>query len=689
MDNLQPDKKQDGDDLRADNANKRKRRYSSTQTSDESPKKPKTLATEATTTTVLHSKVVEPEINNENPITTKENITNVDPPAATAQVEINEENEGEEYETQFLLEELCDEVLYEIFKFLDTWSLMALMNVCKRFQKFVLDKRLWENIDLSQEPLPLGILEDMLERSYDKTKSIKLRGPSPSQHIEGEIQHFNKTIRNSLTTSCTKLVTLELYGITLDFNQITLKDFPQTLKRLVLNTCNVRVASNSKSLFTGIDTHLFNLEELAIENNSWFDPYYVMPLSKLPKLRYLSLKGCSEMQEFIPYGSIAARHGFKQLEVLDLRDTPLNDSDLQCFNAVETLKEIYLQCPEDDSSAQAPQIETNSCDSVKVANNEKPSTSNVAAQNGKCKSPTASGNSEVFLDKVEENSENTDETLTTSSSHVGLNVNETSSSSSSSSSSSPTPSSIMDNTNSTTPTTSSSSGSGLSSNIVPLVGTNAPPRSRFLPRPDHIFYLDVRNRTSPNAVHFNIRDHNSLRHLRLPGQGVQQNQQQSPPPVIEQMMRHNLFWDIVNPLGRVVGVGGPDRLFGEENGAEYHLNLFSLSSNRQQQRGTISDRGVCCFGRTRQPVQQGVIWIRFNNRPSENRFERFSVRDYKFVTDVSLQHLVQCSPHLVFLDVSGTSVTLEGLQRFKELKPECKVVAEHLLDLAKNETIVS
>lgn len=72
---------------------------------------------------------------------------------------------------------------------------------------------------------------------------------------------------------------------------------------------------SNKSLFTGIDTILVNLEELAIENNSWFDPYYVMPLSKLPLLRYLSLKGCWQMQEFIPYGSIAARHGFKQLEV--------------------------------------------------------------------------------------------------------------------------------------------------------------------------------------------------------------------------------------------------------------------------------------------------------------------------------------------------------------------------------------
>lgn len=365
----------------------------------------------------------------------------------------------------------------------------------------------------------------------------------------------------------------------------------------------------------------------------------------------------------------------------------MNDSDLQCFNAVETLKEIYLQCPEDDSTDQEEQTETSMQGEANKATNsedrEKPTCSNGLAQ--KIETPTTSNSSTKDKETTEDN--------TTTPVTVTVQEGESSSSSSSSSSSpSPMSSTTADNNTSGSSPSSSSSGFRLSPYVVPLVGTNTPPRSRFLPRPDHIFYLDVRNRTSPNAVHFNIRDHNNLRHLRLPGQGQQQNpqHQQSPPPVIEQMMRHNLFWDIVNPLGRVVGVGGPDRLFGEENGAEYHLNLFSLSSNRQQTRGTISDRGVCCFGRARQPVQQGVIWIRFNNnRPSENRFERFSVRDYKSVTNVSLQHLVQCSPHLVFLDVSGTSVTLEGLQRFKELKPECKVVAEHLLGLAKTETIVS
>uniref|UniRef100_A0A182ISJ2 Uncharacterized protein n=1 Tax=Anopheles atroparvus TaxID=41427 RepID=A0A182ISJ2_ANOAO len=48
----------------------------------------------------------------------------------------------------------------------------------------------------------------------------------------------------------------------------------------------------------------------------------------------------------VPYASLATRFGFKKLEVLDLRDTPISDSDVSCFNIVHSLKELLLECPE-------------------------------------------------------------------------------------------------------------------------------------------------------------------------------------------------------------------------------------------------------------------------------------------------------------------------------------------------------
>ncbi|XP_037943502.1 inositol polyphosphate 1-phosphatase-like [Teleopsis dalmanni] len=92
----------------------------------------------------------------------------------------------------------------------------------------------------------------------------------------------------------------------------------------------------------------------------------------------------------------------------------------------------------------------------------------------------------------------------------------------------------------------------------------------------------------------------------------------------------------------------------------------------------VHHRAMTCFGRARNPVEQGIIWIGGANRPRDTRFERLVIRNYSLVTDITLEHLVQCSPFLIHIDVSGTSVTIAGVRRFKQLKPDCEVVATHL-----------
>lgn len=54
-----------------------------------------------------------------------------------------------------------------------------------------------------------------------------------------------------------------------------------------------------------------------------------MALSKVPHLRYLSLKGCANMKDSVPYASIATRFGFKKLEV---RNEYLFSSSLLMFD---------------------------------------------------------------------------------------------------------------------------------------------------------------------------------------------------------------------------------------------------------------------------------------------------------------------------------------------------------------------
>lgn len=146
-----------------------------------------------------------------------------------------------------------------------------------------------------------------------------------------------------------------------------ISDFPATLKRLIFYGCQISLP-RSPRLFTKIDEYLQLLEEISLEKCPWFETHDLVLFSKLPHLKRLILRGCSTLKGCVPYGSIATRFGFKSLEVgsysnsesififdkkksyfsfkyLDVRDTPISDSDIQCFNITSTLREILMDCP--------------------------------------------------------------------------------------------------------------------------------------------------------------------------------------------------------------------------------------------------------------------------------------------------------------------------------------------------------
>lgn len=49
--------------------------------------------------------------------------------------------------------------------------------------------------------------------------------------------------------------------------------------------------------------------------NDWFLPHCLYALAKLEKLTYLSLQGCNQFKDCIPYASITSVTGFKCLRV--------------------------------------------------------------------------------------------------------------------------------------------------------------------------------------------------------------------------------------------------------------------------------------------------------------------------------------------------------------------------------------
>lgn len=96
--------------------------------------------------------------------------------------------------------------------------------------------------------------------------------------------------------------------------KVKISDFPTTLKRLIFHGCQIPLP-RPPSLFQKIDGHLQLLEEISLEKCPWFETHDLVVFSKLPHLKRLILRGCESLKECVPYGSIAARFGFKSLEV--------------------------------------------------------------------------------------------------------------------------------------------------------------------------------------------------------------------------------------------------------------------------------------------------------------------------------------------------------------------------------------
>ncbi|KAH8383839.1 hypothetical protein KR009_010851, partial [Drosophila setifemur] len=668
------------------------------------------------------------------------------PEVAPEQPQTKQRRRGErEQELQPLIPDhnlldFCDELLYEIFKYLDTPSIMAVMHCSPRLESLLLDHRFWHRIDLSNGPLPMGILEEILGRATEKTHLIKICGPPSSQHVAGEFRQFTMTLNTVFPKVVTQLKVLELQGVSLDFEYIHISEFPASLTRLVLKDCSVKVGNMiNKSIFHTIETHLVDLEDLSIEDNSWFEPYYIMALSKLPSLRRLSLKGCQMLCKFVPYGSMAARFGFLKLEVLDLRLTPINNSDLQCFSAIENLKELLLESPPNlptnpppDQAAAEKKSNGNANDEaagpqpdpVKVLNDDEPSTSRAAMEHMRAVkiARKASEVAQMFSSDNCNERKNPSPPVSVSAMNIRQPLVAKRSSGSSDSEdedTSSTSASSSDKSDSAASHSNGHNGDGpvrsplvvialprVSAERRPLVVPpaadadnpeaagqearpaptprayiyvpeanaaggenprpqpnmvaileqmadhmrsfrgNHPAHSRFLPRRDQVIYMN------PQAV--GIREPMLVMHSR--------RHRTQPRGNFDQVVQHPMFWNMLDPLDRDYARRLRHRPAACPITPQYY----------------VSDRAIYSFGRAARPVQPDVVWIRNINRSPDNRLERLSLRNYLHITNHTLEHLVQCSPNLVYIDVSGTCITLSGLRRFKKSKPECEVVATHL-----------
>lgn len=237
--------------------------------------------------------------------------------------------------------DFSDDVLLNILKYLNPKDLMTISLSCQRLAQIVQDKTLWRRVDFRATPILLNDLKEYIKFLQPITISLAIRG---DLYCENDTE-LSLCFFNCIKTTCIQLKELIIEEYCINGDEIQITDFPRTIEKLSLEGCKIEHLRSNKSYFFRMNFHMPNLTCLILSNCQWFTPHSLLVISKMPKLKELRLNSCHRLGECVAYTSLATRFGFKTLEILDLRDTALGDSEVGCFSCTKTLTHLYLECP--------------------------------------------------------------------------------------------------------------------------------------------------------------------------------------------------------------------------------------------------------------------------------------------------------------------------------------------------------
>ncbi|KAI4495591.1 hypothetical protein M0802_008603 [Mischocyttarus mexicanus] len=211
----------------------------------------------------------------------------------------------------------------------------------QRMYRITRDRTLWKIIDFRKHQIPIEDVTKYTKFFQRSTTSLSMRGDlNAREHVK-----LPPTFFRTLRKHCTQLKELIIEECYIDGNKIEITDFPEALEKLSFEGCRMDHLQTNKSYFFKIDHHMANLTCLILSNCQWLLPHSLLVISKIAKLKELRMNSCRRLGECVAYSSLATRFGFKQLEILDLRETALGDSEISCFSNTKTLRHLYLEYP--------------------------------------------------------------------------------------------------------------------------------------------------------------------------------------------------------------------------------------------------------------------------------------------------------------------------------------------------------
>ena len=218
-----------------------------------------------------------------------------------------------------------------------------LCRVCQRFEKISRDRTLWREVDLRQKFLDNSELEKVFQCFHKGTKSLSLTGSLVELKDKDGLN--TETLTPSLFATLSELANVETLILEehyVNASRLVYNCFPTTLRHLSMENCQLTNVPMKKSYFNNMASHTPLLESLNLNGCQWFEDHSLMAISKCPKLTSLRVRNCPLVGTCAAYILLAARFGFENLEVLDLRETAIGDGEIHAFKTKPNLKQLYI-----------------------------------------------------------------------------------------------------------------------------------------------------------------------------------------------------------------------------------------------------------------------------------------------------------------------------------------------------------
>ncbi|KAJ0184212.1 hypothetical protein K1T71_000635 [Dendrolimus kikuchii] len=308
------------------------------------------------------------------------------------------------YKGKGKIQDLCDDVLLIILKYCQVQDLKAFGYTCKRFANLIVDRTLWQKVDARSVPVGVVRMRWMMRHGiYADTTHLYLTGFAKETTEAGclqnnlwaeELQDLSPEDEGEPGTfvPCHKAKAHRRRGSNFEHdlpdeykanysedhntaaegtssNQTGTSSQALDLRRDLKPTCDKHPQGRcprprytfDPPLLRHIKLLCLNLHTLEMEYCNincrteldlsccrWLEPGSILPISKLSSLKKLYMRRCPRMTEFVAYASLATRYGFNKLELVDLRESPVGDSEVSSFGWVRSLRELYACPPHDD-----------------------------------------------------------------------------------------------------------------------------------------------------------------------------------------------------------------------------------------------------------------------------------------------------------------------------------------------------